>query len=255
MVAQITELAHSWKWRSFVSYFLLFAGAILVVSGVVLYIAPSGRVAHSTDWHLLWLDKAAWESVHTNSGYASIIFGLVHLILNWKVLLHYLWNRTRHAYRLKAEVVVALALSVVVLLGSAWDWPVFRDVMILGETFANAWEDGSSAVVIGEEHDAPTMPTPAPEAEAATDAITTEEHTEGEGGPPSSASWGRFTVAEMCEQNGVTVEDGLAHLAAYNIQADADTRIRTLADASGYSPAEIVDIVLGLEPGTTEAAE
>ena len=262
MVAKVKTLWHDWKWRSFVSYFLLFSGVVLIVSGVVLYIAPSGRVAHSTDWHLLWMDKEAWEAVHTNIGYASIILGVVHLVLNWKVLVNYLWSRARHAYQLKSEVVVSLALTVVVLLGSAWSWPLFSDVMTLGETFANAWEDDSSAVVHIEEQETPTPDDAASEEDAAAptateaDTATAEdEHIEGEGGPPSNAGWGRFTVAEMCEQNGVAVEDGLAHLAAYGIQAAENDRIRTLADESGYSPAEVVDIVLGLEIGSTEAAE
>ena len=158
MIAKVRAFCRAWKWRSFVSYFLLFSGIVLIVSGVVLYVAPSGRVAHSTDWHLLWMDKAAWESVHTNAGYVSIFFGIVHLLLNWKVLLHYLWNRTRRAHQLKSEIVVSLALTLVVLLGSAWDWPVFSDVMTLGETFQNAWEDdtASAAVVHIEEQDTVT---------------------------------------------------------------------------------------------------
>ncbi len=258
MVAKLKALQHTWKWRSFVSYFLLFSGVVLIVSGVVLYIAPSGRVARSMDWRLLWMDKGAWESVHTNSGYVSILFGLVHLFLNWKVLVHYLWNRVQHAYQLKSEVVVALVLTVGVLFGSAWNWPVFSDVMDLGETFSNAWEDDNSTLPAVGEHTITAPDETASEAEVVETEVpnaSEAEHEEGAGGPPSNAGWGRFTVAEMCTQNNVTLEDGLAHLAAYGIQAGEDDRIRTLADESGYSPADVVDIVLGQEIGTTEAAE
>ena len=50
----------TWKWRSMVSLYLLIAGIALFISGVVLYIAPSGRVANFMDWHFVGLDKGQW---------------------------------------------------------------------------------------------------------------------------------------------------------------------------------------------------
>jgi len=240
MAIAVNKLCRAWKWRSLVSFYLLFGGIVLLVSGVVLFIAPVGRVAHSTDWRLLGLEKGQWEAVHAISGYVSILFAVVHLVLNWKMLLNYLWNRACHAYRLRAELAAAVFLTVLVVVGSASNWPLFSQVMGLGETLKNEWDTGIVLPSSAEEHEV-VIPD------------TSGEHEEGEDG--SSAGWGRFTVEELCAQEGVAVETGLVHLAEYSIEANASSRIRTLADTNGYAPSDIVDILLGLEPGTTEAAE
>ena len=230
---------HTWKWRSMVSFYLLFVGIVLLVSGVVLYAAPPGRVAHTTSWHLLGLDKEQWAAVHTLSSYLSVIFSVVHLVLNWKTLIRYLRNRVSRTYQLQAELVVAVLLTVVVFAGSAMAVPPFSTVMDFGETLTDSWDTGIVAPVISEEHESVAP-------------ATSEEHESSDG---VSAGWGRFTVEELCIQEGLSVEDGVAYLADYGIDADASSRIRTLADTNGYAPSDVVDILRGWEPGTTEAAE
>jgi len=69
-----------------------------------------------------------------------------------------------------------------------------------------------------------------------------EEHEGAESG-----KWGQFTVEQVCEQQGIPVADGLAHLEAYGLAADSTTRIRTLADTSDYAPSDVANIILGLE--------
>ena len=79
------------------------------------------------------------------------------------------------------------------------------------------------------------------------DFATDEDHEGHSGG--NSEGWGRFTVTELCREEGVDLELATARLAAYELPLDADQRIRELADSNGYKPSEIVDILLGREPG------
>jgi hypothetical protein len=71
----------------------------------------------------------------------------------------------------------------------------------------------------------------------------------------TEGGWGRYTIADICKQQNVTVEDALARLASYNIDADEESRIRILADSNGYEPSEIVDIILGWLLGTIEDSD
>ncbi len=220
--------SRSWNWRGLVSFYLLFASLVLLVSGVALFVAPSGRAARTLDWSLLGLDKEQWEAVHTIFGYRTAACGLYHLVLNWKVLLNYLRDRARRAYRLRAELVVALLLTILVVGGSAASVPPFSTVMDWGESLKGSWDQSSAlpstTVVVEEEHD-------------------------DEG---SSVGWGQFTVEEICAQEGVPVDEGIARLAAYGVQAEPTSRIRDLADATEYEPGDLVDILMGLEPGAHE---
>ncbi len=215
----------TWKWRSMVSFFLLFAGVVLFVSGVVLFIAPPGRIANA-GWSLLGLDKGQWEAVHTVFGYLATAFAVFHLVLNWKVLLNYLRDRARKVYRLKVEFLIALALALVVGLGAAQGWPPFSNMMDFGESLKLRWESSSSVV--------PT--------------VVTTEHEQSAGGG-NVAGWGRYTVADLCEQYNVPLDEGLARLASAGVPAQGTSRVRTLADSSGLEPSAIVEIIEGKSSG------
>jgi len=166
-----------------------------------------------------------------------------NLILNWKVILHYLRDRARRVYKLKTEFIAALLLTVIVWAGAALHLPPFGTVMDWGEGVKEMWEQ--------------TTNLPAPSVEKlgmsenddaiSPDTSVKEEHEAGESG-----QWGQFTVEELCEQQGVPLADGLARLDAYGLEADAATRIRNLADANGYAPSDVANIILGLEPGARE---
>lgn len=258
------EKRRSWNWRSLVSFHLLFAAIALLISGVALFVAPPGRFAHSTGWRLLGFDKGQWEAIHTMSGYAGTLFAMFHLVLNWKALRNYLRDRARHAYRLKPEFVVALLLTVVVWIGSAYHIPPFGTVMDWGENIKESWEQQTVLpITTTEEHETvelaeeETIPpdttteeheTVEPTEEEAVSPTTIEEHEDG--GP--TGKWGQFTVEELCTRQGIPVADGLAHLAAYGLEAGPTTRVRTLSDSSIYAPSDVANIILGLETGEHE---
>ena len=228
------------------SFHLLFTGIVLLVSGLVLFISPPG-VAHSTGWRLLGFDKEQWEAIHTLPGYVGTLFVVFHLVLNWKALRSYLRDRARRAYRLKAEFIVTLLLTIIVWIGSAYHIPPFGTVMDWGENIKESWEQQTVLPdTTTEEHE-----TVEPAAETIPPDTTVEEH---EAGGPTG-EWGKFTVEELCAQHDIPVADGLAHLAAYGLEASPTTRVRTLSDSSIYAPSDVANIILGLEPGGHEESD
>ena len=98
---------------------------------------------------------------------------------------------------LRAELIVALVLTIVIGLGSALAWPPFSTVMDWGESLKSMWESNSTTSIIREDETANTLRS------------------------DPSAGWGRFTVAEICKQQGIPIADGLAHLADHGIAADS----------------------------------
>ena len=72
----------------------------------------------------------------------------------------------------------------------------------------------------------------------------TDEH---EGG--KSVGWGKLTVGDVCLQEGIESELAESRLGTHGLAMDPSQRVRELADLSGYKPSELVDILLGREPG------
>ncbi len=63
--------------RFYISTLLMLDFAVVLVSGIALYLAPSGP---ATVWGV---DKELWESVHTVAGLVMTILVAIHLYLNW----------------------------------------------------------------------------------------------------------------------------------------------------------------------------
>lgn len=239
-----------WKWRSLVSFYLLFVSIVLLISGIALYISPPGRFAHAVGWRFLGFTKEQWEAIHTVPGYFAAVFAVWHLALNWKQLLSYLRDSVRRTYRLKAEFAVALLLTVLVWLGAAFNVPPISYVMEWSEAISNTWVDAvpTPAVVLeGLEGNEGTVV--APTGPSVGEADTTGFAGGAEYGASESSSWGKLTVEEMCAQEGIPLAEARARLEAYGVTTDTSQRIRYLADTSGYEPSEIADIIQGMVPG------
>lgn len=74
--------------RAIISTLMLAAFAIVSLTGIGLYIAPSGRLAKETNWNIFGLDKWQLEKLHNFSGYLMIALSIIHLILNYKIYLN-----------------------------------------------------------------------------------------------------------------------------------------------------------------------
>ena len=46
---------------------------LMVLTSVVLYIVPQGRVAYWADWRLWGLSKSDWGNIHINMGFVFLV--------------------------------------------------------------------------------------------------------------------------------------------------------------------------------------
>lgn len=112
--------------RAFVSLFLTFTFLALAISGICLYVAPQCRVADEISWRMLGLAKDQWASIHLSSALAFLVLGLIHLLIyNWKVFTAYLKPRAKKILSMRPELLGALVVFLVVLVGAALIIPPF----------------------------------------------------------------------------------------------------------------------------------
>ena len=129
------------SWRSFISFGLFFYFIIILFSGVILYIAPPGRIANWTDWELIGLTKSQWQTMHTNFTFLFAILSILHLFtINWKTFWSYIKSKARNGLNKKREFYSATILTVIIFLGVVFTFPPFSSVMALGENFKEGWE-------------------------------------------------------------------------------------------------------------------
>ena len=98
--------------RGIIGNLLLITTIILLISGIALFISPSGRIARDTNWRFIFLSKFEWEDIHTYFGFFFIVVVGVHLYFNRRPLFNYIKKKTRVFFSLKREFVIAVVLSI-----------------------------------------------------------------------------------------------------------------------------------------------
>ena len=177
------------NWRGFASLATGFSFLIMMVSGIVLYVAPRGRVANWTDWTVLGMGKEAWSDLHMAAAVLFLAVVALHLFFNWRVLVNYVRSRPARPRARLRELLAACVLTVVVAAGTIAEFPPFSAVEKGNTAFQDYWEKKTT--------------------ERVTRAPSTWVQ---EANLPSFAAWAGVSFADMMttfEEAGYPVEDPL----------------------------------------------
>jgi hypothetical protein len=126
--------------RSFVSVLLMFSSGILVLTGIILFITPPGRVAHWTGWRMLGLNKEQWGAVHICFSICVIIASILHIYLNFKPLMNYFKNRVTKKFSFRIDWFAAAILCVAIFAGAVAAIPPFSSIMTINKDIKFSWE-------------------------------------------------------------------------------------------------------------------
>jgi len=227
------------SWRIFISFGLLLSFLMLLVSGVVLYISPPGRVANWTDWRMLGLTKTGWENQHAIFGFAFAILSIFHLFfINWKAFLSYLKTKATQGLKSPGELLASVLLAILCGFGTFFALQPFSAIIDFGNRVSASWERRE------------TSP-PVPHAEAMTlvvlarqpglggDADVLKSKLEAAGFAVGSVE---ETLAEIAARNRTTAEALYRHIAPaksgkQRLPAEALGRrtVQEIADGAGVS--------------------
>lgn len=126
------------RFRKTISLTALWAFALLILTSIVLYIVPAGRVAYWADWRLWGLTKTQWGELHINLGALFLVAGAIHIYLNWNPILAYMKTKTRKIRIFTRDFNIALALTALVILGTYLEVPPFSTVIAASNAIKDA---------------------------------------------------------------------------------------------------------------------
>ena len=119
--------------RKITSLTVLLSFVLLIVTSVVLYIVPQGRVAYWSNWQLCGLGKEGWGALHTNLGLLFVISALIHTAFNWKAMASYLKNRAKKMRVFTVDFNIALLITAAVTICTLFELPPMRGVQVTAE--------------------------------------------------------------------------------------------------------------------------
>jgi hypothetical protein len=269
-------------WKSFISFGLFFSFFVIALTGLVLYIAPPGRVAKWVNWELIGLSKEGWQALHTNFSYLFLVLSIFHLFsINWKVFWSYVKRRAGSGVHRKKELAAGTILFLVVFLGTLFQVPPMQTVMDIGEYFTESWEKKeekapmphTEALTVVEVSEKLVKMSPGEivkKLEAAGlknvgKEMTLKEIGEENGTSPfeiyqmivadaeirkmdfgalkEGSGIGRKTLSEISELTGVPVEVLVQRFKAAGIEATTDEKLKEIANRTGKTPFELVELL------------
>ena len=134
-------MKNKFSWKSFISFGLTYLFIILLVSGIMLYLAPPGRYAHWVNWKILGFTKDDWGAIHIIFSFTFIILSIFHLfVINWKSFLLYLKSKKKKGINKNREFYWSTILTLVFFFGIIFSVPPFKYVIDFGEYLTESWE-------------------------------------------------------------------------------------------------------------------
>lgn len=193
--------------RPFISILLLLSFLLLAFSGLMMYLRPEGSIASWTGWNILGIDKKGWEGIHTVFCILFLVVASIHLVLNWKPLLHYLARKRALKRGFHRELAAAASLVVIVFAFAVLHLPPASNLM---EWRSNI-KDGTMVVKV----------------------------------QPPVPDFEKRTLKEISNFLGVSVDYVLRILYTKGIKfAAPDDSLQKVADQNNRSPQNLFNIIL-----------
>jgi len=268
-------------WRAFTSLYITISFIIIIVSGIVLYIAPPGRIAKWTYIPLLGVEKDQWQTIHTIFTFILIIASGFHIYFNWHIFMSYLKNKLTKKFAFKKELIFSFVAAITLFFLTLSNIPPFRSIMEFGDSVTDSWEDGLNKPPIPHAEDLTITEMADLLGRPVESLISTIQSNNIEVGDSNTimkdlarennrspnevyqffqveaqqkhllnkksrgTGWGRKTIRRTCEEMGINETKALNNLGSKGIKANSTMKIKELALKYNMRPSEIVDILSG----------
>lgn len=266
--------------RKTTSLTTLISFILLLVSSIVLYVTPQGKIAFWSNWKMLGLDKEQWGALHTNLGFLFLISGIIHIVLNWGPITAYLKNRAQQLKVFTADFNVAMSITLLLAAFTLLEWQPVHGIQLLNENLKDA-----SATKYGEppyghaevsplesfcrrtgieistalsklkaENLAGVTPAASLAEIAEANAMTPQQvynlikPEPGHGLPENPGSGlGRRTLEEICSTYGRDTAATIADLKSIGIDAESSLQMKELAERNNMDPHALYELMRGLD--------
>jgi len=84
----------------------------MVLSGIMLFISPFGRLSMMIQWEVFGLDKMQFQALHLIFMLVFTLSGIIHIYLNYKAILNYWKNKSKKVIVFTKEFIIATLLIV-----------------------------------------------------------------------------------------------------------------------------------------------
>ncbi|UCC99082.1 MAG: DUF4405 domain-containing protein [Phycisphaerales bacterium] len=123
------------NYRGFISVLAGFTFLAMAVTGLVMFFAPSCRIARDTGWTVWGHGKEQWAGVHVWFGTVFVVASIFHIYLNWAALVNYFKTKVQQGLAFRTEWISALVICGIIYAGTVHDVAPFSSLVAWKESF------------------------------------------------------------------------------------------------------------------------
>lgn len=269
--------------RKTTSLTTLLSFILLLVTSVILYVTPQGKIAFWANWEMLGLGKEEWGALHTNLGILFLVAGILHIVLNWKPIVTYMKNRAQQLKVFTADFNLALGITLIIVFFTLFELPPVIGIQHFNESLkeAAAKEYGeppyghaeasplkSFCKRTGLDLDAAIQTLEKANLKAVAENATLAQIAKTNGMTPQQVynvikpapsakaagmpdhpgmGFGRKTVKDVCSEYSLNLDSMLKSLKAEGFEAEADATMKQIAEKYDMDPHGVYELMLQLQ--------
>jgi len=127
--------------KKIISLLMLWSMLVMTYTGIMLFIAPEGRVAYWVNWSMLGMGKSEFGNMHVSFMVLFVVITVFHIYFNWKPLISYMKDQSKKFIFFSKENIIALVIMLVFITGSLTVSQPFSSLFQLGKDFKHYWAD------------------------------------------------------------------------------------------------------------------
>jgi len=124
-----------------ISLLMLWAMLLMTYSGIMLFIAPEGKVAYWVNWSMFGMSKTQFGNMHVSFMILFIFATIFHLYFNWKPMVSYMKNKAKGFVFFTKENIIALCISLFFIFGTLFTTQPFSSLFALEKDIKHYWGD------------------------------------------------------------------------------------------------------------------
>lgn len=125
--------------RKITSFLMLYSFIIMVVSGIVLFISPFGRLSMMIDWRIMGLTKMDYQALHLIFMLIFTIAGLLHIFFNYKAIKNYLKSKSKKMVVFTNTNVIAIIITAGFFYATVKHIEPLETFVKMNKSFNNYW--------------------------------------------------------------------------------------------------------------------
>ena len=124
-----------------ISLLMLWSMLVMTYTGIMLFVAPEGRVAYWVNWTMFGMSKSEFGNMHVSFMILFVIVTIFHIYYNWKPLISYMKDHAKKFIFFSRENIIALAITIVFIIGTLFTTLPFSTLFTFEKDIKHYWAD------------------------------------------------------------------------------------------------------------------